>query len=97
MEQKQPIGFLFERIAYFSDESVEGLIDSLDEKSLYFVLSQVLEYSHSKNIYTLLESEIISKTLRILNKETNKYDTTGHGSDNVENNQTGDRNNKFNN
>jgi hypothetical protein len=90
MEQKQPIGFLFERIAYFSDESIEGFIDSLDEKSLYYVLSQVLEYSHSKNIYTLLESEIISKTLRILNKEMNKYDTTGFNTDNVENNQFGE-------
>ena len=86
MEQKQPIGCLFERIAYFSDESIEGFIDSLDERSVYYILSQVLEYSHSKNIYTLLESEIISKTLRILNKEMNKYDTTGQDTNNVENN-----------
>ena len=82
MESKEPIGFLFERMAYYSDESIEGLVQSLDKKSVYFVLSQILEYSHSKNIYTLVESEIISKCLRILNKEINNYDSTGHDSSN---------------
>jgi len=82
MESKEPIGFLFERMVYYSDESIEGLIQSLDKKSVYFVLSQILEYSHSKNIYTLVESEIISKCLRILNKEINNYDSTGCDSSN---------------
>ncbi len=85
MQPKEPIGFLFERMAYYSDESIEGLIQSLDKKSVYFVLSQILEYSHSKNIYTLVESEIVSKCLRILNKEINNYDSTRHETNNEPN------------
>ncbi len=85
MQSKEPIGFLFERMAYYSDESIEGLIQSLDKKSIYFVLSQILEYSHSKNIYTLVESEIVSKCLRILNKEINNYDPARHETNNEPN------------
>lgn len=87
MENKQPQGFLFDSIAFYSEESVENMINSLDKKSISYILTQALSYAHTKNVYTLVESEIISKCLRILNKEIYSYDdTTGQGSSNVEDN-----------
>lgn len=88
MEDKQPIGYLFDRIAFYSEESVSVMIDSLDKKTVGYILSQALEYSHSKNIFSLLESEVISKCLRIINKETfSEHDTTGFNTSEFEDNQ----------
>jgi hypothetical protein len=87
MQEKQPKGFLFETIAYFSDESIENMIDNLDKKNVPYLLTQALEYAHSKNVFNLVESELISKCLRIINKETYSYDdTTGQESNNVKDN-----------
>lgn len=87
MENNQPIGYLFESVPYFSEESVSLMIESLSKKQISYLLSQSLNYAHSKNIFTLTESEIVSKCLRILNKEMFSYDdNTGEKSDNVENN-----------
>jgi len=76
MEKEQPKGFLFESIAFYSEESVENMIDNLDKKTTYYILTQALSYAHTKNVFTLTESEIISKCLRILNKEIYSYDDT---------------------
>lgn len=76
MENKQPIGFLFESVPYFSDESVSLLIDNLSKKEISYLITQSLNYAHSKNIFSLTESEVISKCLRILNKELYSYDDT---------------------
>jgi flagellar motor switch protein FliG len=87
MQEKQPKGFLFERIAYFSDESIQNMIDNLDKKTIPYLLTQALEYAHSKNVFNLIESELISKCLRIINKETYSYDdTAGQETDNVKDN-----------
>lgn len=88
MESKQPLGFLFETMAYYSEESVEQIINNLELNNTIFILSQALEMAHSKNVFNLTESEIISKCLRILNKEIYSYDddTTGQESNNVEDN-----------
>jgi hypothetical protein len=87
MQEKQPKGFLFETIAYFSDESIENMIDNLDKKNVPYLLTQALEYAHSKNVFNLVESELLSKCLRIINKETYSYDdTTGQESNNVKDN-----------
>jgi hypothetical protein len=74
MEKEQPKGFLFDSIAFYSEESVENMIDNLDKKTTYYILTQALSYAHTKNLFTLTESEIISKCLRILNKEIYSYD-----------------------
>jgi hypothetical protein len=88
MESKQPLGFLFETMAYYSEESIEQIINNLELNNTIFILSQALEMAHSKNVFNLTESEIISKCLRILNKEIYSYDddTTGQESNNVEDN-----------
>lgn len=87
MEGKQPIGYLFDRIAFYSEESIDNMIDSLDKKAVGYILSQALEYSHSKNVFNLLESEVISKCLRIINKETySENDSTGFSAGEVEDN-----------
>ena len=87
MENKQPQGFLFDSIAFYSEESVEAMINNLNKETVFYILTQSLSYAHAKNIFTLTESEIVSKCLRILNKELHSYDdTTRQESDDVKDN-----------
>lgn len=87
MEEKQPLGFLFGSIAYFSEESIDSMISHMEKNSVPYLITQAIAHAHSKNAFTLVESEIISKCLRILNKEIYSYDdTTKQGSGIVEDN-----------
>lgn len=87
MENKQPQGFLFDSIAFYSEESVEAMINNLNKESVPYIITQALSYAHTKNVFDLTESEIVSKCLRILNKELYSYDdTTRQESADVENN-----------
>jgi len=67
MEQKQPIGLLFDSIAYYTSNDVNTLCDEMNLEQAYFMLIKALEYSHNSSIFTLQESELVSKSLRIFN------------------------------
>lgn len=67
MEQKQPIGLLFDSIAYYTSNDVNTLCDDMNLEQAYYMIIKALEYSHSSRIFTLQESELVSKSLRIMN------------------------------
>ena len=96
MQNKQPKGFLFGTMAYFSDESLENMMNNLDNKGVPYLLTQAIEYAHSKNAFNLMESEVLSKCLRILNKEIYSYDSTRQTTNNVQDNSVGDGEHKTN-
>lgn len=65
--QKDLVGYLFGVVGYKSDKQLRDLIDNLTlEQSLFFI-NKSLEYSYSKGIFTMTETELISKSLSILN------------------------------
>ena len=77
-EEKQPLGFLFESIAYYNPTDVDKFIDSLSFEQSYYVITKSLEMAFTKNIFSLQESEILSKSLRLLNsKYLSDNDSTG--------------------
>jgi ribosomal protein S3AE len=65
-EQKQPIGYLFESIAIYDQSTVSQFVDNLIPEQAFYVITQAVQMAYSKNIYSLQESEILSKSLRIL-------------------------------
>lgn len=66
--EKIPIKFLLGNIAIYKTEDVDILIDNLNfEQSLFYVM-QAIQYGHNSNLFSLQESELLSKSLRILNK-----------------------------
>jgi hypothetical protein len=67
MEQKQPIGLLFGSVGYYSPDDINSICDDMNLEQAYFMIIKSLEYSHNSNIFTLQESELVSKSLRILN------------------------------
>jgi hypothetical protein len=65
-EQKQPIGYLFESIAIYDQSTISQFVDNLTPEQAFYVLTQSVQMAYSKNIYSLQESEILSKSLRVL-------------------------------
>lgn len=66
-DKKQPIGELFETISYFSPTDISNLIDGLNEEQSVYMIGLAINMCYQKNLFTLEESEIISKSLRVLN------------------------------
>jgi ActR/RegA family two-component response regulator len=67
MEQKQPIGFLFDSVAYYTPNDINSLCDDMTLEQAYFMVIKSLEFAHVQKIFSMQETEIISKSLRILN------------------------------
>ena len=60
---------LFDSIQYKSPKDVENFIESLDQKQSFYVLTKSIEMAYNRGVYNLQESEILSKSLRILSSE----------------------------
>jgi hypothetical protein len=65
-QQKQPIAFLFEDVAIYKPEDIENLIDNLTEEQAKFMLIRAVQMGYKNGLYSLTESEIVSKSLRML-------------------------------
>jgi hypothetical protein len=65
-QQKQPITYLFEDVAIYNPEDVDNLIDNLSEEQAKFMLIRAVQMAYKNGLYSLTESEIVSKSLRIL-------------------------------
>ena len=65
-QEKQPIGYLFEEVAIYSPEDIDNLIDGLTEEQAKFMLIRAVQMAYKNGLYSLTESELISKSLRAL-------------------------------
>ena len=66
--EKTPITLLLGSIAVYKPEDVDSLIDNMNFEQSFFYVMQAIQYGHNSNLFSLQESELISKSLRILNK-----------------------------
>ena len=65
-QEKQPITYLFEEVAIYKPEDIENLIDNLTEEQAKFMLIRAVQMAYKNGLYSLTESEIVSKSLRML-------------------------------
>jgi GTP:adenosylcobinamide-phosphate guanylyltransferase len=65
-QQKQPILYLFEDVAIYKPEDIDNLIDNLTEEQAKFMLIRAVQMAYKNGLYSLTESEVISKSLRTL-------------------------------
>ena len=63
---KTPIAFLFEDVAIYNPEDIDNLIDNLTEEQAKFMLIRAVQMAYKNGLYSLTESEVISKSLRTL-------------------------------
>jgi hypothetical protein len=65
-QQKQPILYLFEDVAIYKPEDIDNLIDNLSDEQAKFMLIRAVQMAYKNGLYSLTESELVSKSLRIL-------------------------------
>jgi hypothetical protein len=68
MEEQKIFGKLFNTIPLLSEDHLEVLLQSMDNGSATYLLIQAVKYGHESGVYSLGESEVISKCIRILSK-----------------------------
>lgn len=66
MEEKQPIGMLFNNIPFYEPEELTNLVNNLNEEQMKHIISQSLQYAYTSGIFNLIEAELVSKSIRIL-------------------------------
>lgn len=62
----EPIGYLFGTIGYKSPNDITNLIDNLSKEQSLLILTRAIEAAYEKGVYSMIESEILSKSVRIL-------------------------------
>ena len=65
-QEKKPIALLFEDVAIYKPEDIDNLIDNLTEEQAKFMLIRAVQMGFKNGLYSLTESEIVSKSLRML-------------------------------
>lgn len=68
-QQNTPFGIIFGDISYESEEHLESIMNNMEYQQAVFFITKAIEFSHRSGIYSLTESEIISKSLRVFNKK----------------------------
>lgn len=68
MEEKN-FGVLFNSVNLESEEHLEVIIQTMNKKSAIFLITQALKYAYDRGSFSLGESEVISKSLRVLNRD----------------------------
>ena len=67
MEQdKQPITYLFEEVAIYKPEDIENLVENLTDEQAKYMIVKAIQMAYKNGIFSLTESEIVSKSLRRL-------------------------------
>lgn len=73
-QEKQPMGLLFDSVGYNKPEDVDKLIDEMTIEQSFYLLTQSLHYVHNTRLFTMQETEVVSKALRVLYKKISSND-----------------------
>ena len=65
-EEKQILGTLFENINYYSVSDLDNFINNLTKEQSQYCMNVAIEYAIKKGIFNIVETEIISKSIRKL-------------------------------
>ena len=63
--QPKPAGMLFESIGYQSAQDIPVFIDKMGINDAVMIILTVMGYAHKKGLFNLLESEVVSKAVRV--------------------------------
>jgi hypothetical protein len=73
MEQEQELfGKLFNSIPLYTESHLDVMIDTMDKEQSIYYLIQAVSHAYHSGLYTIGESEIISKAIRTITKKEEK-------------------------
>jgi hypothetical protein len=68
-----PINILFGKINIFTVEDLNNFISNLTNEQALYCLIECVRFSHRHNIFSLEETELISKSIRLLTLPSEKF------------------------
>jgi hypothetical protein len=71
-EKTQVYGELFGSIPLNSEEHLQILLDTMDTNNSIYILTQAVKYAFNQGAYSIGESEVLSKAIRVVNKPKNE-------------------------
>lgn len=73
-EQTKPFGKLFGTIELSTEEHLDLILQTMNKENATFIVIQALTLAYKSGVYTLGESEVLSKCIRTLSKVEDKKD-----------------------
>lgn len=61
-------GILFNTIPLLSEEHLEVILQTMTNKESIYILVQAVKYAYGKNVFSIGETEVISKAIRVISK-----------------------------
>ena len=76
MDQEQELfGKLFNSIPLYTESHLDAIMDSMDKEQASYYLIQAVSYAYHSGVFTIGESEIISKAITTVTKKEEKIST----------------------
>lgn len=72
MEEQKLFGKLFNTIPLYDENHLEVLLQSMDKNNATFTLIQAIKHAYNQGIFSIGETEVISKAIRVISKEENE-------------------------
>ena len=69
-ESNQSLAVLFGRLEIQTEEQLETILQTLNSEIATVFLIHAIKYAYERGIYNIGETEVISKCIRILSKES---------------------------
>ena len=67
-EQTENYGNLFGTINLLTEEHLDIILSTIDKEHSVYYLVEAVKAAHTRGAFTIVESEIISKSIRVLSK-----------------------------
>ena len=68
MEEEKLYGKLFGTIPLYNDDHMDVLLNTMDKERAIFILTQAVKLAYESQLYSLGESEVLSRSIRLLSK-----------------------------
>lgn len=68
MEDKELFGKLFNSVPLLTENHLDTLLNTLDKERSIYLLVQAVKHAYHTGVYSIGESEVISKCIRVLSK-----------------------------
>lgn len=69
MEEDKLYGTLFDSISISTQEHLETILNTLNEDTAKYFMISAVKYAFHKGVFSIGETEVISKCIRVLYKE----------------------------
>jgi hypothetical protein len=68
MESEKQFGKLFNLITLESDTQLELILTTMNKSNATYILTQAVKYAYEQGCFSIGESEVISKSIRVLGR-----------------------------